>query len=144
MLGSQKYLAFTRMKWNFTKVNRKLNSNIYGSNTKDLDWDTIVAINSQFSSLESLSHVRLCATTWTAAHQSSLSITNSKSLLKLMFIESVMPPNHLICCCPLLLPSIFPSIGVFSNVSSSHQVAKVLEFQLQHQSFQWICRTDFL
>ena len=144
MLGSQKYLAFTRMKWNFTKVNRKLNSNIYGSNTKDLDWDTIVAINYQFSSVESLSHVRLFATPWTAAHQASLSITNSKSLLKLMFIESVMPPNHLICCCPLLLPSIFPSIGVFSNVSSSNQVAKVLEFQLQHQSFQWICRTDFL
>ena len=144
MLGSQKYLAFTRMKWNFTKVNRKLNSNIYGSNTKDLDWDTIVAINYQFSSVESLSHVRLFATPWTAAHQASLSITNSKSLLKLMFIESVMPPNHLICCCSLLLPSIFPSIGVFSNVSSSHQVAKVLEFQLQHQSFQGIFRTDFL
>ena len=55
-------------------------------------------------------------TPWTAAHQTSLSITNSQSLLKLIFIESVMPSNHLILCCPLfLLPSIFPSIRVFSN-----------------------------
>ena len=82
---------------------------------------------------------------WTAAHQGSLSITNSWSLLKFMSIESVMPSNYLILCRPLLLlPSIFSSIRVFSNVSSSHQVTKVLEFQLQHQSFQWIFRTDFL
>ena len=58
-------------------------------------------------------------TPWTAAHQASLSFTNSWSLLKLMSIESVMPSNHLILCCPLLLPpSIFPSIGVFSNESA--------------------------
>ena len=64
-------------------------------------------------------------------------VHHSWSLLKLTSIESVMPSNHLILCRPLLLlPSIFPSIRVFSNVSSSHQVAKVLEFQLQHQSFQ--------
>ena len=82
-------------------------------------------------------------TPWTAARQASLSITNSQSLLKLMSIESVMPSNHLILCRPLLLPpSIFPSIGLFQGVSSSHQVAKVLEFQLQHQSFQRIFRTD--
>ena len=57
-------------------------------------------------------------TPWTAARQASLSITNSQSLLKLMFIESVMPSNHLILCCPLLfLPSVFPSIRVFSNKS---------------------------
>ena len=68
-----------------------------------------------FSSVQSLSRVRLFATPWTAAHQASLSITNSWSLLKLMPIESVMPSNHLILCCPLLLPSIFPSIRVFSN-----------------------------
>ena len=56
------------------------------------------------------------ATPWPATHQASLSITNPRSLLKLMFIESVMPSNHLILCCPLfLLPSIFPSIRVFSN-----------------------------
>ena len=72
----------------------------------------------QFSSVQSLSHVRLFATPWTAAHQASLSITNSQSLLKLMSIESVMPSNHLILCRPLLLPpSIFPSIRVFSNES---------------------------
>ena len=62
-----------------------------------------------------------------------------------MSIELVMPSNHLILCRPLLLlPSIFPSIRVFSRVSSSHQVAKVLEFQLQHQHFQWIFRIEFL
>ena len=57
---------------------------------------------------------------WAAAHQASLSITNSQSLLKLMSIESVMPSNHLILCHPLLLPSIFPSIRVFSNESALH------------------------
>ena len=72
----------------------------------------------QFSSVQSLGCVRLFVTPWTAAHQASLSITNSWSLLKLMSIESVMPSNHLILCCPLLcLPSIFPSIRVFSNES---------------------------
>ena len=72
----------------------------------------------QFSSIQSLSHVRLFVTPWTAAHQASLSITNSWSLPKLMSIESVMPSNHLILCHPLLLlPSIFPSIGVFSDES---------------------------
>ena len=69
----------------------------------------------QFSSVQSLSHVPLFATPWTAACQASQSITNSRSLLKLMFTESVMPSNHLILCRPLLLLSIFPSIGVFSN-----------------------------
>ena len=87
--------------------------------------------NSKFCSVQSLSRVQLFATPWTAARQASLSITNSQSLLKLMSIESVMSSNHLIILCRplLLLPSIFPSI----RVSSSHQVAKVLEFQLQHQ-----------
>ena len=66
-----------------------------------------------------LCHVRLFATPWTIAHQASLSITNSQSLLKLMSIESVMPSNHLILCRPLLLPpSIFPSISVFSSESA--------------------------
>ena len=66
----------------------------------------------------SSSHVWLFATSWTAAHQGSLSITNSWSLLKLMSIESVRPSNHLILCHPLLLPSIFPSIRFFSNEST--------------------------
>ena len=71
------------------------------------------------SSVQSLSHVRLFATPWTAVCQASLSITNSQSLPKLMSIESVMPPSHLILCHPLLLlPSIFPSIRVFSNESA--------------------------
>ena len=70
------------------------------------------------SSVQSLSCVRLFATPWTTAHQASLSITNSWSLLKLTSIASVMPSNHLILCHPLLLlPSIFPSIRVFSNES---------------------------
>ena len=72
----------------------------------------------QFSSVQSLSCVRLFETPWTAAHQASLSITNSRRLLKLMSIESVMPSNHCILCRPLLLlPSIFPSIRIFSNES---------------------------
>ena len=72
------------------------------------------------SSVQLLSHVRLFATPWTAAHQASLSITNSQSSPKLMSIESVMPSNHLILCHPLLLPSIFPVIRVFSNESTLH------------------------
>ena len=77
--------------------------------------------SSQFSSIQWLSCVRLFQTPWTAARQASLSITNSQSLLKLIFIESVMPSNHLILCCPpLLLPSLFPSIRVFSNESVLH------------------------
>ena len=76
-------------------------------------WATI-----QFSSVQSLSHGQFFATPWTAAFQASWSITNSQSLLKLMSIEAMMPSNHLILCCPLLLlPSIFPSIRVFSNES---------------------------
>ena len=71
---------------------------------------------SKKASVQSLSHVRLFATPWTAAHQALLSTTHSWSLLELMSIASVMPSNHLILCCPLLLPpSVFPSIRVFSN-----------------------------
>ena len=74
----------------------------------------------KFAVVQSLSHVRLFATPWTAACQASLSITNSQSLLKLMSIKSLMPSNHLILCHPLLLPSIFPSNRVFSNESVLH------------------------
>ena len=74
----------------------------------------------QFSSGQSLSRVRLFATSWTAACQASLSLTNSHSLLKLMSVKLVMSSNHLILCHPLLLPSIFPSIRVFSNESVLH------------------------
>ena len=73
-----------------------------------------------FSSVQSVNHVRLFVTPWTAARQASLSITNSRSLLKHVSIESVMPSNHLILCHPLLLPSNFPSIRVFSKESALH------------------------
>ena len=76
--------------------------------------------NTQFNSVQSLSRVRLFVTPWTAARQASLSNTNSRSLPKLMSIESVMPSSHLILFHPLLLPSIFPSIRVFSKESALH------------------------
>ena len=88
----------------------------------------------QFTSVQSLSHVQLFASPWTAARQAFLSITNTQNLLKHMPIESVMPSNHLIICHPLLLPSIFPSIRVFSNNSYSHQVAKCWSFQFNISS----------
>ena len=98
-----------------------------------------------FSSVQSLSRVRLFAISWITARQASLSITNTRSPPKPMSIKSVMSSSHLILCRPLLLPPIFPSIRVFSNESAlCHQVAKILEFQLQHQSFQWTPTTDFL
>ena len=78
-------------------------------------------MNGPFSSVQSLSHVRLFATPWTAAHQASLSITNPQSLLKLSSIKLVIPSNRLILCYPLLLPPLtFPSIRVFSNESVLH------------------------
>ena len=87
---------------------------------------------------QSLSHVRLFVTPWTAACQASLSTTNSQSLLKLISIEWMMPSNRLIFCCPLLfLLSFFPSIRVFSNESVLRITCpKYWEFQLQHRSFQ--------
>ena len=101
------------------------------------------------------------ATPWTTAYQAPPSMgfsrqeywsgvplpspTVSQSLLKFMFIEFMMLSNHLILCHPLLTPSIFPSIRAFFQwIGSSHQVAKVLELELQDQSFQWILRVDFL
>ena len=96
--------------------------------------------------VQSLSFVWLFATPWTATCQAPLSFTISLSLLKFMSIELIS--NHLILCCPfLLLSSIFPSMrdeGLFQWVGSSHQVAEVLKLQLQHQSFQWIFRVNFL
>ena len=80
---------------------------------------TAACQEAEFSSIHLLSRVPLFANPWTAARQASLSITNSQSSPKSMYIESVMPSNHLILCCPLLLlPSIFPSIRVFSNEST--------------------------
>ena len=106
-------------------------SSVHGiSQARILEWVTIPSSREstspalaggffQFSSVQSLSRVRLFVTPWTAACQASLSITNSRSLLKLKSIELVMPSHHLILCRPLLLPpSIFPSIRVFSKESA--------------------------
>ena len=97
----------------------------------------------QFSSIQLLSHVRLFVSPCIAARQASLSVTNSRSLPKPMSIESVMPSSHLSSPSP---PAPNPSQhqGLFHWVSSSHEVAKVLEFQPQHHSFQWTPRTDLL
>ena len=87
----------------------------------NVNWYSHYGDRYQFTSIQLLSHVRLFVTPWTAALQASLSITNSRSLLKFMPIESVTPSNHLILCHPLLLPpSIFSSIRVFSNESALH------------------------
>ena len=90
---------------------------MYGYQRRGVGWTGRLGLT-YISSVQLLSCVWLFATPWTAACQASLTITNSQSLLKLMSIESVMPSNHLILCHPfLLLPSIFPSIRVFSNES---------------------------
>ena len=94
------------------------------------------------SSVQSLSHVRLFATPWMAAHQASLSITNSQTHVH--WVSDAVQPSH-----PLLSPSppafnLYQHQGLFKWVSSSHQVAKVLELQLQHQFFQWTPGTDLL
>ena len=102
---------------------------------------TMVTWN-HFSSVQSLSRVWPFATPWTAACQASLSITNSQSLLKLMFIELVVLSSHPILCHSPSPPALnLPQHqGLFKWVSSLHQVAKVLE--LEHQSFRWILKTD--
>ena len=88
-------------------------------NLSSVSFRALLCILESFSSVQSLSHVWLSATTWTAAHQGSLSITNFWSLLRLMSIKSMMSSNHLIFCFPLFLPpSIFPNIRVFSNESA--------------------------
>ena len=91
-------------------------------------WVTVhgVASSVQFS----CSVMSDSVTPWTAAHHTSLSITNSRSLLKLMSIELVMPSNHLILCCPLLLPLIFPRIRVFSNESALIRQPKYWSFSI--------------
>ena len=97
------------------------------------------------TSVQSFSCVRLFATPWSAARQAFLSITKSWSSLRLTSIESVaIQPYHPLSCPSPPAFNLFQHKGLFKWVSSSHQVARVLEFQLQHQSFQWIFRTDFL
>ena len=98
-----------------------------------------------FSSVQSLSCVWLVATPWTAAHQTSLSITNSWTLLKLKSVESVMPSNHLILSSRFSsqLQS-FAALESFQMSQFSTSGGQRSEFQLQHQSFQWVFRIDFL
>ena len=97
------------------------------------------------SSVQSLFCVRLFATPGTAACQASLSITNSQSLLKLTFIESVMPSNHLILCHPLLLPpSIFPSIRFFQMSQLFASGGQSIGVSASASVLPWIFRTDFL
>ena len=89
--------------------------------TEQLTLSLFIRIHIQFSSIQLLSRVRLFATSWTAACQATLSITNSRNLPKLMSVELVMPSSHLLLCCSLLLlSSIFLSIGVFSDESALH------------------------
>ena len=108
-------------------------------------WEGFRYTKSVSQSVQSLSHVRLFVTPWTAAHQASLSITNSQSLLKCMSIELVMSSNHLILCHPpLLLPSLLPSIRIFSvlrirwpkywsfsfNISLSNEYSGLISFRM--------------
>ena len=107
--------------WSFS-FNISLSNEYLGLIFFGIDWLDLLVVQwiLKFSSVQLLSRVQLFATLWTAALQASLSITSSWSLPTLMSIELVMASNHLILCCPLiLLPSIFPSIRVFSNESSS-------------------------
>ena len=102
-------------------------------------------LRQQFSSVQLLSRVWLFAIPWSTASQASLFIINSPNLHKFMSIESVMPSSHLIFCYPLLLrPPIHPASGFFPLSHSSHDVIRVLDFQVQQQSFQWTARTDLL
>ena len=109
------------------KKNNRFYISIKIRNVLYFHWDSNCSLTVQFSSVQSLSHVQLFVTPWITARQASLSITNSRSPLRLTSIESVMPSRHLLLCRPLLLlPPIPPSI----RVNSLHEVAKVLEFQL--------------
>ena len=119
VLWSESCLLISGSKWpDGTKINLTMELlKIKQVISKFLKFEWVAPL--QFSSVQSLSRVRLFATPWTAARQAFLSITNSQSLPKLMSIELVMPSNHLILCHPLLLlPSIFPNISVFSNESA--------------------------
>ena len=100
----------------------------------------------QFSSVQSLTHVWLFATPWIAAPQASLSITNSWSLLRTHahWVGDAIQPSHPLSSPSPLAPNPSQHQGLFQWINSSHQVAQVLEFQLQHQSFQWTPRTDLL
>ena len=107
-----------------------------------LKFNVVISCGDWFSSVQSLSHVQLFVTPWTKACETSLSITNSRSPPKPMSIESMMLSNHSLPSPSPPAPNPSQHQGLFQWVSSLHQEAKVLEFQLQHQSFQWALRTD--
>ena len=117
--GQHFFLAFFKKMQLLLSLDKIWEHSTKEEKSKDLYWKDNCAY--QFSSVQSLSHVQLFVTQWTAAHQAFLSITNSWSLLKLMSIELVMLSKYLILYRPLLLlPSMFPSIRVFSNESALH------------------------
>ena len=141
----QYLLSFLLYLWNIIYLFSKAFMFLFSFNLSSLTLKSLVMDFFQFSSVHLLSRFRLFATPWITARQASLSITNSRSSLKLMSIELVMPSRHLILCCPFSsCPQSLPVSRSFPIVNSSHEVAKVLEFQLQHQSFQWTLRTDLL
>ena len=120
-LGLYSWAGFPRPAWVPVNTGNYIQYCIITYNGKESEKKYIciyICMYIYISSVQSFSRVPLFATAWTAAHQASLSITNSQSLLRLMSIQSVMPSNHLILCHPLLLlPSVFPSIRVFSSES---------------------------
>ena len=136
-LGTRELKNASQRKRNGHWAEQKLENRESGQ----LKWREVYSV--QFSSIQSLSHVWLFMTPWTATRQASLYVTNSWSLLKLMPIKLVMPSNHLIFCRPLLLPpSIPPSIRVFSNELVLHiRWPKYWSFSF---SIQWTPRTDLL
>ena len=130
--SNQSILKEISAEYSLERLMLKLKLQYFGCLMRRTDWLNILVVPVQFSSVQSLSRVRLFTTPWITERQASLSITNSWSSLRLTSIESVMPSSHLILCRPLLLlPSIPSSIRVFFQwVNPSHEVAKVLEFQL--------------
>ena len=123
----------------------KIWNNWNTDNTKCWKIRALICCSVQFSSVQSLSCVWLFATPSTAACQASLSITNARSLLKHVHrVSDAIQPYHLLSSPSPPALNLSQHQGLFQWVSPSHQVARILEFQLQHQSFQWIFKVDFL
>ena len=145
-LGEKSIAVYWLHIWTFKQKKLKTRMGKCRIQTLDIWYEGIIAcfksLMMVLSSVQSLNRVQLFATPWTAAHQASLSWRLLKT--HVLWVGDAIQPSH-----PLLSPSppafnLSQHQGLFQWVSSSHQVAKVLEFQLQHQSFQWIFRTDFL
>ena len=135
------FLISTFLSWNLESISCKQVDHVFFILPANI-W---LSLESFVVVVRSQSHVQFFVPLWPAARQASQSFALSQSLLKLMSIESVIPSNHLILCRPLLLlPSVFPSIRVFPSELALHIRWPKLELQLQHQSFQWIFRVDFV